>query len=111
MINIIHGNIGKDGTEEITICTGKNCCISEQGWCEGEYVCFENNHKKQTVTITRGKHYPFTMVEIDKVKDEVWTENECLLYLQKKGIPLNHEVCCKRKEEKESDSTFKGEIR
>ena len=40
---------------------------------------------------------------IETIKDEVWIEGECLKYLQGKGIPINQEVVCLKKEEQNAN--------
>lgn len=101
MCNIIHSNIDKEGIENIVICTGKSCNISLQGWCTGDFICFENDHKKQVVTIYKGMHYPAVIKKIKKIKDEVWTEKECVDYIKNNGILINSELICKNNQHNE----------
>lgn len=95
MCKIVHGKINKDGIESIIICIGKGCNISPIGYCRGDYMSFDNNHKKQEVTIYKGTHYPAEIKIVETIKDEVWVEKECLNYLQKNGIEINKELKCK----------------
>ena len=100
MARISKSKIDKDGIENIVICVGQGCFINKRSICNGNYICFSNNHKKQTCTISLGNHSNMYYKEIEKIKDEVWVESECLKYLQKKGIPINQEAAClKRSEE------------
>jgi len=97
MIHISHGKIDKHGQEYITICVGSGCCIDENGICHGETVTFKNNHKEQYCLIFKSEQSSMNYREIQKIRNEVWTEGECLKYLKRVGIPINQEVACVQK--------------
>lgn len=94
MVRISKTKIDKDGIEKIVICVGQGCFIDERGICNGDYICFSNNHKKQTCTISRGNYGQMSYKKIEEIKDEVWTEKECLKYLRDKEIPINQKAAC-----------------
>lgn len=87
-MSTVRSKIGRDSIENIFYCVG-DCKIDKRGICNGNYVCFENNHKKQQVTIMLGCHSTMGIKIFEVIKDEVWEPCECENWLILHGYKIN----------------------
>ena len=91
---IVHSIIDKNGEEYISFCI--NCHIDElAGYCDGEHLIFENNHKKQTCKIMKSTPSLGNWKTLQLLKDEILTENECIKWMKENGYTENCKLSVK----------------
>lgn len=98
MRKIVHSIIDKNGEEYISFCI--NCHIDKlAGYCDGEHLVFENNHKKQTCKITKGTPRLGNWKTLQLIKDEVLSEKECIDWMKENGYTENCKLSVRECEE------------
>ena len=87
-MSVTRSKIGRDGIENILFCVG-DCKFDNRGICNGNYICFQNDHKRQNVTIHSGNHSFMNYKKLGTIKDEVWEFRECVNWLNSHGYKIN----------------------